>query len=64
MLGHRTYTKMIKNLFNRGVETLRQPDRNPRCYELTDEERLERIREWSEEELAEDESEQHGYYGA
>ena len=55
---------MIKNLFNRGIETLRQPDRNPRCYELTDEERLERIREWSEEELDEDESKEHGYYGA
>lgn len=35
------------NLFNRGVETLRQPDRNPRCYELTDQERLDKIREWN-----------------
>ena len=35
------------NLFNRGVESLRQPDRNPRCYELTDQERLEKIREWN-----------------
>ena len=31
--------------FSRGVETLRQPDRNPRCYELTDQERLDKIRE-------------------
>jgi len=30
---------MLK-FFSRGVETLRQPDRNPRCYELTDQERL------------------------
>lgn len=37
---------MIK-FFSRGVETLRQPDRNPRCYELTDHERLEKIREWN-----------------
>lgn len=37
---------MIK-FFSRGVETLRQPDRNPRCYELTDQERLDKIREWS-----------------
>lgn len=35
------------NLFKRGVETLRQPDRNPRCYELTDAERLKKIREWN-----------------
>lgn len=33
--------------FRRGVETLRQPDRNPRCYELTDQERLDKIREWN-----------------
>ena len=34
-------------LFTRGVETLRQPDRNPRCYELTDSERLQKIKEWN-----------------
>jgi hypothetical protein len=34
-------------LFSRGVETLRQPDRNPRCYELTSQERLDKIREWN-----------------
>lgn len=37
---------MLK-FFSRGIETLRQPDRNPRCYELTDQERLEKIREWN-----------------
>lgn len=31
----------------RGIETLRQPDRNPRCYELTDQERLDKIRKWN-----------------
>jgi hypothetical protein len=36
----------MMNLFRRGVETLRQPDRNPRCYELTDQEREAKIREW------------------
>jgi hypothetical protein len=35
------------NFFSRGVEVLRQPDRNPRCYELTDQERLDKIREWN-----------------
>ena len=35
------------NVFKRGVEALRQPDRNPRCYELTDVERLAKIREWN-----------------
>jgi hypothetical protein len=34
-------------LLQRGVDTLRQPDRNPRCYELTDDERLAKIREWN-----------------
>ena len=37
---------MLK-LFTRGVETLRQPDRNPRCYELTESERLQKIKEWN-----------------
>lgn len=37
----------MMNLFNRGVEALRQPDRNPRCYEMTDQERLNKIREWN-----------------
>jgi hypothetical protein len=32
---------------NRGIDALRQPDRNPRCYEMSDEERLEKIREWN-----------------
>ena len=31
----------------RGIESLRQPDRNPRCYELTDQERINKIREWN-----------------
>lgn len=35
------------NIFKRGIEALRQPDRNPRCYELTDTERLQKIKEWS-----------------
>ena len=32
-------------LYKRGVETLRQPDRNPRCYEMTEEERLSKVQE-------------------
>jgi hypothetical protein len=35
------------NFFRRGIEALRQPDRNPRCYEMTDEERLSKVREWN-----------------
>ena len=53
----------------RGIETLRQPDRNPRCYELTDQEREARIREWNNRnvwntpELAEQDK-TNVYYGA
>lgn len=32
---------------NRGVEFLRQPDRHPRCYELTDDERVSKAKEWN-----------------
>lgn len=65
---------MLK-FFSRGVETLRQSDRNPRCYELTDQERLAKIREWNnrniwndptltyEDALAQD-LPQNRYYGA
>jgi hypothetical protein len=35
------------NLLKRGIDALRQPDRNPRCYELTEDERLAKIREWN-----------------
>jgi hypothetical protein len=42
-------TKNVKILRSRdrGIEHLRQSDRNPRCYELTDQERLEKIKEWN-----------------
>ncbi len=33
---------MIFFFFDRGFEHLRQPDRAPRCYELTDTERVEK----------------------
>jgi hypothetical protein len=33
------------NLFKRGVEMLRQPDRNPRCYEMTAQERINRVQQ-------------------
>ena len=66
---------MKLNLFKRGVEALRQPDRNPRCYEMSDEERLSKIKEWNnrniwndptltfEDQLAKD-LPQNRYYGA
>jgi hypothetical protein len=55
-------------IFKRGVEALRQPDRNPRCYELTDAEKLEKVRQWNNRnvwntpELAQDDK--NTYYGA
>jgi hypothetical protein len=36
---------MFNFLFERGLEHLRQPDRAPRCYELTDAERAEKVRQ-------------------
>jgi len=57
-------------IFKRGVEALRQPDRNPRCYELTDDERLRKIKEWqarnvwNDSELAEQDHPDNTYYGA
>jgi hypothetical protein len=59
---------MFKTL-QQGIEALRQPDRNPRCYEMTEQERLDRIREWNNRnvwntpELAE-QDEANTYYGA
>lgn len=35
------------DFFKRGIETLRQPDRNPRCYDMSNEERLKKIEELS-----------------
>jgi hypothetical protein len=32
----------------RGIEALRQPDRNPRCYELTEQERLALVQQHSD----------------
>ena len=57
----------MTSIFKRGVETLRQPDRNPRCYEMTDAERKKLIEQqnrnvWNTPELAE--KDKHGYYGA
>jgi hypothetical protein len=34
---------MFGFFFDRGLEHLRQPDRAPRCYELTDAERAEKV---------------------
>uniref|UniRef100_UPI0040558BDD hypothetical protein n=1 Tax=Orrella sp. TaxID=1921583 RepID=UPI0040558BDD len=36
---------MFGFFFDRGLEHLRQPDRAPRCYELTDAERAEKVRQ-------------------
>jgi hypothetical protein len=56
------------NLIKRGIEALRQPDRNPRCYEMTEDERQAKLREWNnrnvwnEPKLAEQDNTT--YYGA
>lgn len=56
--------------FNRGIELLRQPDRSPRCYEMTEAERLEKIRQytarnvWNDPELAKQDVLNNQYYGA
>ena len=56
------------NLLKRGIDTLRQPDGNPRCYEMTEDERLKKIKEWNnrnvwnDPELADKDNET--YYGA
>lgn len=34
-------------LLKRGIEALRQPDRSPRCYELSDDERTRLAKEWN-----------------
>jgi hypothetical protein len=34
-------------LLQRGIEALRQPDRNPRCYEMTEQDRSDCIRGWN-----------------
>jgi hypothetical protein len=38
---------MFNTFLKRGIEVFRQPDRNPRCYEMSDEERLNKIKEWN-----------------
>ena len=58
------------NILKRGIEMLRQPDRNPRCYEMTDTERLERIKSWNARNVwnevphAESDHPDNTYYGA
>lgn len=42
-----TFWSQAMNFFRRGIEALRQPDRNPRCYEMTEDERLAKVREWN-----------------
>ena len=56
-------------LKKRGVEVLRQPDRRQRCHEMTDEERLEKIKQLDVQFQSynldpNDEYRQHRYHGA
>jgi hypothetical protein len=56
------------NIFKRGIEALRQPDRAPRCHELSDEERLAKIREWNNRNVwntpEQSQTDKEVYYGA
>lgn len=58
------------NIFSRGIEMLRQPDRNARCHEMSEEERLSKIKEWQARnvwntpELADEDHPDNVYYGA
>lgn len=64
---------MIKRLFgwkaNHRYPLMRQPDRLPRCHEMSDDEKLEKIRQWNnrnvwnESGLA-DQDQASTYYGA
>jgi hypothetical protein len=59
---------MLTKILKRGVEALRQPDRNPRCYEMTDEKRLSKLREWNNRNVWNEptlaEQDRKDYYGA
>lgn len=56
------------NLLTRGVEAMRQPDRNPRCYEMTENERIAKMHEWNNRNVWNEpvlsEQDKDTYYGA
>jgi hypothetical protein len=60
--------KFFGQTANHKYPLMRQPDQLPRCYELTEQERLQRIKEWNNRnvwntpELAEEDV--NTYYGA
>ena len=60
--------KLFGRTANHKYPLMRQPDQQPRCYELTEQERLQRIKEWNNRnvwntpELAEEDA--NTYYGA
>ena len=60
--------KFFGRTANHKYPLMRQPDQLPRCYELTEQERLQRIKEWNNRnvwntpELAEEDA--NTYYGA
>jgi hypothetical protein len=39
--------KFFDRTANHKYPLMRQPDQLPRCYELTDQERLQRVKEWN-----------------
>ena len=39
--------KFLGRTANHQYPLMRQPDQLPRCYELTDQERLQRVKEWN-----------------
>ena len=59
---------MIKKLFqpqpNLNYPLMRDPQRSPKCYEMTEEERLEAVLRTEQLLKERDREQSHGYYGA
>jgi hypothetical protein len=56
--------KLLKSQPNFAYPLMRDPKRNPKCYEMTDQEREEAIRQVDQILLERDAERKQGYYGA
>jgi hypothetical protein len=62
--------RFLDRIANHQYPLMRQPDQLPRCYELTDQERLQKVKEWNNRnvwntpDLSEQDLESTRYYGA
>ncbi len=59
---------LSKFITNHRYPLMRQPDRLPRCYEMTDDERLTKVKEWQNRNVWNDpklsDEDKNTYYGA